>query len=208
MLIDLHCHSKYSNDNHLEPRDLISRALDLGLDGVCFTEHHSMEASKPVLRVELPPDFVVLRGVEVSTDCGHLLVYGVTDDSWNRWGRHNHLNLSQVIQRVHNLGGICVPAHPFRGWDSLGEKIYSFPHLDAVETHNGVNGSQQNDRAIQAAMKLGLPGVGGSDCHTIKQVGRAVTELRNPIQGMEDLLREIKAGNSRGLMGPDLLRSG
>lgn len=207
MLIDLHCHSKYSNDNHLEPRDLIARALQLGLDGVCFTEHHSMDASKPILRMDLPPDFIVLRGVEVSTDCGHLLVYGVTDDSWNRWGRNNYLNLSKVVERVHNTGGICIPAHPFRGWDSLGEKIYSFPELDAVETHNGMNGLQENDRAILAAMKLGLPAVGGSDCHTINQVGRAVTELRNPIRGMQDLLREIRAGNCRGLMGPNLPQS-
>ena len=42
MKIDLHRHSKYSNDNYLEPDDLIRQAIIMKLDGVCFTEHHSI----------------------------------------------------------------------------------------------------------------------------------------------------------------------
>jgi len=145
-----------------------------------------------------PRDFLVLRGIEVSTDCGHLLVFGVTDHSWNRWGRNNYLKVSQVVESVHLLGGICVAAHPFRGWESLDDKVYSLDGLDAIETHNGVNSSNQNQLAVEAAMKLGLPTIGGSDCHMIDQVGRAYTEFSNPITNISDLVREIKAGNCRG----------
>jgi histidinol phosphatase-like PHP family hydrolase len=35
MKIDLHCHSKYSGDSHLEPEDVIEQAIKLNLDGVC-----------------------------------------------------------------------------------------------------------------------------------------------------------------------------
>jgi histidinol phosphatase-like PHP family hydrolase len=42
MKIDLHCHSKYSGDNHLEPEDVIEEAIKLNLDGVCFAEHYTM----------------------------------------------------------------------------------------------------------------------------------------------------------------------
>jgi predicted metal-dependent phosphoesterase TrpH len=200
MLIDLHCHSKYSHDNHLEPEDLIDKAIEVGLHGVCFTEHYSFDSSRPIEGMRLPENFLVLRGVEVSTDCGHLLVYGVEDDSWNRWGRNNNLNLQKVIDRVQTLGGICVPAHPFRGWESLGDKVYSTAGLDAIDTHNGVNGRHQNQPAIEAAWKLGMAATGGSDCHQISQVGRAFTEFENPITSMRDLIREIKAGNCRGRM--------
>lgn len=198
MILDLHCHSKFSYDNHLEPEDLIQRAFELGLDGVCLTEHNSVDASRPVDRIIHPANFLVFRGVEVSTDQGHLLVYGVRDDSWNKWGRTMHFKLHEVVRRVHSLGGICVPAHPFRGWESLGETLFTFNGFDAIETHNGVNSSQQNQPAIKAALKLGLPSIGGSDCHYLYQVGRAFTQFDQTIETMEDLVREIKAGNCRG----------
>jgi predicted metal-dependent phosphoesterase TrpH len=200
MIIDLHCHSKFSQDNYLEPRDLIARAMELGLDGVCFTEHHSVSASLPVTMLRVPRPFVVLRGVEVSTDYGHVLVYGLENDGWNLWGRHNYLKLAKVMERVHVLGGICIPAHPFRGWESIGEKVYSVKGFAALETHNGGNLPHQNSPAIEAAVNLGLPSVGGSDCHRVEDVGRSVTEFSNPIRNMDDLIREIRAGNCRGVM--------
>jgi len=199
MIIDLHCHTKYSQDNRLEPEDLIGRAIELGLDGVCLTEHHSMACSQPITRVRVPEGFLVLRGVEVSTDCGHLLVYGVEDDAWNRWGRNNHLKLASVVESVHELGGVCIPAHPFRGWESMGQLVFTFEGFDGIETHNGTNGPHQNELAIHAALKLGLPSLGGSDCHYLDRVGHAYTEFVHPVRNMKDLVREIKAGNCRGV---------
>lgn len=198
MLIDLHCHSLYSHDNHLEPEVLIRRAHELGLNGVCFTEHHSVQSSWPVDRLRRPENFLVFRGVEISTDEGHLLVYGIGDDSWNRWGRNNFLRLAKVVESVHALGGICIPAHPFRGWESLGEKIFSFTGFDGIETHNGVNSLSQNLQAVEAALKVGLPSIGGSDCHRSDQVGKAFTEFDNRFDTVEEMIEEIKAGNCRG----------
>ena len=73
MKIDLHCHSKYSADNFLEPEELIGQAIKINLDGVCFTEHHSMIPLWPLERIRIPEGFYVFRGVEISTDHGHLL---------------------------------------------------------------------------------------------------------------------------------------
>jgi predicted metal-dependent phosphoesterase TrpH len=199
MILDLHCHSKYSRDNHLEPEDLIERSIKLGLDGICLTEHYSFESSWPVTRLKIPDGFLLLRGVEVSTDCGHLLVYGVQDDSWNQWGNDRHLPLTKVVETVHRHGGICVPAHPFRGWESLGEKVFTLDGFDAIETHNGNNAPHQNLQAILASRKLGLPSIGGSDCHHLDRVGIAYTEFSATIADMADLVREVKAGNCRGM---------
>ena len=96
----------------LEPLDLIRRARALGLDGVVITEHYSYEASAPVEQVGRDEGFLVLRGVEIATDRGHLLAYGVEDDGWNIWGRDSYLPLEEVIERINDLGGICAPAHP------------------------------------------------------------------------------------------------
>jgi predicted metal-dependent phosphoesterase TrpH len=199
MIIDLHCHTKYSRDCYLEPLDLIKRARQLGLDGVCITEHYSYALSRAVTDEGQGDGLVILRGLEISTNMGHLLAYGVKDDSWNTWTRDNYLDIGEVIRNVHLRGGICVPAHPFRGWDSLGDAIFTLDGLDAVETHNGSNGSDANEKAIHAASRLSLPSIGGSDCHSIEQVGRACTEFPNPIQTIDDMIGEIRKGNCRGV---------
>jgi predicted metal-dependent phosphoesterase TrpH len=198
MKIDLHCHSTYSGDSFLEPEALVERALELGLQGVCLTEHHSYEASAPAEQVDLPAGFVLLRGVEISTAAGHLLAYGLQDDRWNRWSQNNYLDLDGVIEQVHAHGGICVPAHPFRGGDSMGWQLFERNGFDAVESHNGRNQAEMNTLAVNAATKLGLPMVGGSDCHHVSEVGRAFTVFDAAVRTIDDVVESIRSGACRG----------
>jgi predicted metal-dependent phosphoesterase TrpH len=200
MWIDTHCHTKHSYDNWLEPLDLIRRAKALGLDGVCITEHYSYEASEPVERIGREEGLLVLRGVEIATDRGHLLAYGVVDDSWNVWNRDSYLPLVEVIERINSLGGICVPAHPFReiGLSSLLEGLLELQGIAAVESHNGGNSDSDNDLAITASAHLGLPTLGGSDCHKVVAVGRCATEFSQPVHDMDSFIAAVKAGACRG----------
>lgn len=204
MWIDTHCHTKYSYDNWLEPLDLIRRAKALGLDGAVITEHYSYEASAPVERVGRDEGFLILRGVEIATDKGHLLAYGVTDDGWNIWGRDSYLPLEEVIERVNELGGICAPAHPFRnvGLASLMDALLELKDIAAVESHNGVNTESDNDLAISASSHLGLPTLGGSDCHKTVAVGRCATEFSQPVHDMASFIAAVKAGACRGAYYP------
>ncbi len=204
MWIDCHCHTRYSNDNYLEPLDLVCRARALGLDGVVITEHHSVVASEPVERIGREEGLMVLRGVEISTDRGHLLAFGIEDDAWNVWGRNNYIPLQPVIERINGLGGICVPAHPFReiGLASLLEGLLDLQDIVAVETHNGGNLETDNDLAITAAGHMRLPGLGGSDCHKVEAVGRCATEFTQPVADMASFIAAIRAGACRGAYFP------
>jgi len=78
---------------------------------------------------------MVLRGVEISTDRGHLLAFGVEDDGWNVWSRNNYLPLEGVIARIAALGGVSVPAHPFReiGLASLLDGLLDLAGIAGVE---------------------------------------------------------------------------
>ncbi len=198
MKIDLHCHSKYSNDNHLEPEVIIEKAYEMGLDGVCFTEHYSVDASMAVISLDSPNGFKIFRGVEISTDKGHLLAYGLEDDSWNTWGRNFGLNLHAVLDAVHKLGGVCAAAHPFRDRESLGVNLFSIGKFDAIETHNGSNPPSQNMEAIEASMKLSVPSIGGSDCHKKERVGWAYTEFERNVESIHEIVTEIVAGRCKG----------
>ena len=205
MWIDTHCHTKYSYDNWLEPLDLIRRAKALGLDGAVITEHYSYEASAPVEQVGRDEGFLILRGVEIATDKGHLLAYGVEDDGWNIWGRDSYLPLEEVIERINDLGGICAPAHPFRhvGLASLMEGLLELKDIVAVESHNGVNVESDNELAMQAAAALELPTLGGSDCHKTVAVGRCATDFSQPVHDMASFIAAVKAGACRGAYYPN-----
>ncbi len=200
MKIDLHCHTKHSGDNYLEPEELIEQALKMNLDGVCITEHSSLLDSWVLEKIKIPEGFYVFRGVELYTSHGHLLVYGLKEDSWDAWYSHNYLDLFHVLEKVHKHGGICVPAHPFRGWDSFAENVLKIDGLDAIETHNGLDGEEKNRKAIHIASIRNLPSIGGSDCHSKEQVGRAFTEFKNPVHTIDQLVEEIKKGNCKGMM--------
>jgi len=200
MWIDCHCHTRYSYDNWLEPVSLVRRARSLGLDAVVITEHYSYEASEPVAAVGRDEGFLVMRGVEIATDAGHVLAYGVEDDGWNVWGQNQYLPLHAVIERIAGLGGICVPAHPFReiGLASLMERILDVQGFAAVETHNGGNSDDDNSLALHAAGTLGLPTLGGSDCHKVAAVGRCATEFTQPVSDMAGFIAAVRAGACRG----------
>lgn len=208
MWIDTHCHTKYSYDNWLEPVNLIRRAKFLGIDAVCITEHYSYDASEPVEQVGHDEGLLVLRGVEIATDRGHLLAYGVEDDGWNLWGHDNYLPLERVIERINALGGICVPAHPYRqvGLASLLDGLHDLEGIAAVESHNGNNCEDDNQLAIQAATQRGLPTLGGSDCHKTEAVGRCATEFLEPVSCMADFIAAVRSGRCRGAYFPGYTR--
>jgi len=63
MRIDLHCHTKYSYDCYLEPVDLIKRAKELNLDGICITEHNSFILSRHIENINQGNDFLIFRGL-------------------------------------------------------------------------------------------------------------------------------------------------
>ena len=210
MWIDTHCHTRYSHDNWLEPVDLIRRAKVLGIDAVCITEHHSYEASEPIEKVGREEGMLVLRGVEISTDHGDVLAYGVQDDSWNTWGRDNYLPLIEVLDRIRSLGAIAVPAHPFRkvGLASFLGEVLAVQGITAIESHNGGNCGDDNELAIMAATQMALPTLGGSDCHRTVEVGRCATEFSVPVTCMAEFIAAIRAGFCRGAYFPGYLAEG
>jgi predicted metal-dependent phosphoesterase TrpH len=149
-------------------------------------------------KIKISEGFYVFRGVELYTSYGHLLAYGLKEDSWDSWYSHSYLDLFRVLENVHRHGGICVPAHPFRGWDSFGENVLKLDRMDAIETHNGLDGEEKNRKATHMAIIKNLPSIGGSDCHQKAQVGRAFTGFKNPVHTMDELIEEIRKGNCKG----------
>jgi predicted metal-dependent phosphoesterase TrpH len=194
--IDLHVHSKYSTDNDSDPEETVLRAIELGLQGIAFTEHYYYEASEPVefLRDKYRDSIMIFRGVEFSTAEGHCLVFGADTDSLGI----KYAPLAEVIRFVNKAGGVVIPSHPYRPGTSLGDLVRSVKGITGLEGCNGANMHAYNVKAIETAKALSLPYTGGSDAHAPQEVGSCFTEFDDVVtyESFVDLLR---AGNYRGI---------
>ena len=203
MLIDLHTHTfPLSDDSFLKPDELVEQAKAVGLDGVCLTEHDFVWEPAKARELAQRHNFVVIPGIEVNTEDGHMLVFGL--DRYV-YGMHRMRELAKLVEQA---GGVIIAAHPYRRlmpfypaddelW-SLGlERAAASPafqHVCALEAINGHGSQHENLFAWQLCARLGLPGIGGSDAHHVREVGICATRFQQPIADVGDLVRELKAG--------------
>jgi predicted metal-dependent phosphoesterase TrpH len=194
--IDLHVHSRNSGDNDADPEETVGRAIELGLDGIAFTEHYSYEASEPAerLREKYRGAIMIFRGVEFSAAEGHCLVFGADTDKL----AIKYAPFADVVRAVAEAGGVVVPSHPYRGANSLGELITRVPGICGVEGYNGCNMHAMNAKAIEAAGMLKLPYTGGSDAHLPREVGSCYTEFDGPVM-YDTFVACLRAGRFRGV---------
>ena len=172
------------------------RAVELGLDGIAFTEHYSFGASEPVeaLKEKYRDAIIVFRGVEFSADEGHCLIFGADTDRL----LSPHAPIEEVLKVVTKAGGVVIPSHPYRRGNSLGEIVRTLPGLCAIEGYNGANMSAFNEKAVETAQGLGIPFTGGSDAHEPKEVGSCFTEFRGRIDH-GNFIDLLKGGDYRGV---------
>ena len=71
-------------------------------------------------------------------------------------------------------------------------KIFKF--TEGIEICSGRQTASENDFSSQVCQKLNLKGIGGSDAHSIKQIGTCITTFENEIKDEADLIRELRMG--------------
>ncbi len=203
MLIDLHTHTQpLSHDSDLAPDDLIEDAKAAGLDAVCLTEHDFVWDPEQLRQLARRHAFTVLHGMEVNTDDGHFLAFGL--DRYV-YGMHRTAELARLVDEA---GGALVAAHPYRrqlpfelrdegDWTEPLERAVANPayrHVCAIETLNGRGSERENAFSQALGERLGLPAVAASDAHQRSDVGRCATAFQRDIADVRDLVRELKAG--------------
>lgn len=207
MIIDLHTHTFPSSDDSFQDVDtLIQRAREVGLDGICLTEHDRFWDPGEVAELSRRHRFLVLPGCEVTTEEGHLLVFGL-----HRYifGMHR---ARFVWALAREQGAAVVLAHPYRRnflpqearspeaeegmlRRTLAMEVFSL--VDAVEVANGRGTPRENAFSREVGRRLGLPGTGASDAHRPQDLGTWATEFLSPIDDLDDLVRELRAGRFR-----------
>ena len=204
MLIDIHTHTyPTSDDSILTPEELIGKAKRIGLDGVCITDHDRFWDPEDIHALSRKHDYLVLPGCEVTTEEGHILVYGLQEYIF---GMHK---ASYVKELVDDAGGAMVVAHPYRRFyrkqahtsDAAYQEMLTrasrnkvFDFVDAVEIFNGRGSDEENHFAGDLADSFGLGATGASDAHSLEQVGTYATRFQQPVRDLDDFIAELKAG--------------
>lgn len=205
MILDLHVHSRFSLDSRVSPEEyveyLVAMRSRFEIDGLVFCEHRRYVGDFDYQALSEKFGVVVLAGAEAETRWGHLLVFS-SDDAWMRGVNFEQkFDPVELVRELEAHQGIAIPAHPFRGMFALGmgECVLELPYLYALETINGANQIEENEKAIQLAEKLGLAQVGGSDAHFLEELGLGLTEFEREVRTIQDLIQEIKAHRVRPL---------
>lgn len=200
MILDLHTHSIKSDDGRAKVANYCQwiRTRNVPIDGFVLTEHRQFDDESDYGELAREFGITILKGSEVETDYGHVLVFGV-----NRALRESfdfgdiRLPLARVLEACDRHGAVAVPCHPGRA------RVGMCAHVDVrgvpagvriVETFNGGSREGEDEAASAMAAEQGYLGIGGSDAHIVSHIGRCATRFRAAIANEAALVEALNAG--------------
>lgn len=186
--LDLHIHSVRSPDGCMELEEIVERAREAGLQGVAVCDHDLTMETVPEF-----PDFLVIPGVEVSTDRGHLLGLFVTKGIESR-------RAEEAVEEIHRQGGLAVLAHPFERRRDGDHILPVASRLDGLEVWNSRadrKHRQANAMAEAFAREHGLAPFAGSDAHVPQEVGNGVIRVEAEALTPEAVREALRRGTGQ-----------
>ncbi len=189
MIVDLHIHTYFSACSVIEIPQLLRKAREIGLDGICITDHDTIASKFIVENCAVKTGISVIIGMEYTTTRGDFLVFGPVEQI------PQNLEASGLYRWLQKEGGIAIPAHPFRTSRPADVSILQLSEI--IEGVNGRNSQSENEACKDWVKRQGngIKEIGGSDAHTIEEIGKVVTVFENSIYTSQDLIRELKGGN-------------
>lgn len=180
--VEFHCHTAVSIDSSNRIDRLLKTARERGIGRLCITDHNTI---RPAIKAQALDEQLVVVGEEIRTTEGELLAYFVT-----REVKPDQSPL-RTIELLKEQNAFISVAHPFdrrrHHWsvETLNEIL---PFLDGVEIFNSRSfDSSANSKAADYALKNNLPGMVGSDAHSLVELGLA--GMRLPMFNTADELR-------------------
>ena len=164
--LDLHVHSQRSPDGIMTMEEIASLAKARGLNGAAICDHDLALLDPPEM-----DDFLIIPGIEVSTQFGHLLGLFITAPVETR-------DFFEAVDVIHAQGGLAVLAHPFEHSRDGSRLAPAVSRLDGIEVWNSRADRKIHDAnalALSFAQVCRLRPFGGSDAHCPQEVGNGFT---------------------------------
>jgi predicted metal-dependent phosphoesterase TrpH len=209
--LDTHVHTVYSGHSTIRPLARIMResynsvervyrsAHDRGMDLVAITDHDTIDG---VLTIAHRPDVIIgcevtgvfpADGVRV-----HLGVLGVTEAQFREIQRlrTDVRELLPYLRQERIFTSINHVASRINGHITAAHIAALLPWVDGLEVRNGSRLSSQNRTALALATANRKTGVGGSDSHTARGIGRTWVEVPDATT-RDQFLDGLRAGRVR-----------
>ncbi len=191
-VVDLHFHSHFS-DGADAVADIAQRARQLGI-GVAITDHNTIDGA---VALDSHADVLSIPGIEVTSREGaHVLLYFYQVDDLKAFYAADvkphmgptlmsslALDVEAIIRRARKYNSVVVFPHPYSA-TFTGICNHSFSDLqlhrllgmaDGVEVINSENLKRWNLKSALLGFNLDRAITGGSDGHSVQQLGAAVT---------------------------------
>jgi predicted metal-dependent phosphoesterase TrpH len=195
MRFDLHVHTRISPCSDLEPEEVLRHARSLGLDGVCITDHDTMAIAAHLTEGVQEDGLVVVFGMEYATLDGDFLLFGPFEEL------EPGLPAVEILPLVNAMGGVAVAAHPFRLNRMVSEFVLREGLCVHVEAVNGRNSGWENRQVELWRERYRFFECGGSDAHTLEELGRVTTRFSMQVTSRADLIATLKDGFCSPAMG-------
>jgi predicted metal-dependent phosphoesterase TrpH len=173
--VDLHLHTSEDPSDWIRhtAADLIDRAVELGYQALAITLHDAQLEDARVRDRARDRGITLIPGVERTIQGRHVLLLNFP--AAESMAVSSFADLARAKRRS---GGLVIAPHPFfPGRSCLQDALDRHAGLfDAVEwSYFWTRAVDFNSRAAQWAAARGLPVVGNSDMHDIRQIGRTFT---------------------------------
>jgi hypothetical protein len=211
---NLHAHTVHS-DGANSVAEMAAEHRRCGLDFGAMTDHNLVN---PELALGAAPDFLWIPGEEVTTQWGHLNVWGLDPGDWLDFRCADLAGMERIIAAARARGAVTSINHPKE--DGPDWRFGAFPDTDAFE-------AWQAPWFLSNYVTLGLwedllrqgrrpTAVGGSDLHRVSTpehpypylIGNPTTWVYAEALSIPAILAGIRAGHvfvSAAPEGPQLL---
>lgn len=205
---DMHIHTKYS-DCFSRIQSVIKMARKKGLTGIAITDHNTIKGAESIWNEK--KEILIIPGIEVGCFEGsHMLLYFHSLDELKEFYEKNIKNkvlknpclltkvsIYDLIDKIKNYNCLLSAAHPFeKGCIGLYNSINNrrigkdiIKKINTFEVICGENTKDANVNAIAEAIKLKKNFTAGSDAHSVREIGCAITAAKT--QNIDAFLKSI-----------------
>jgi len=183
--LDLHVHTRCSDDATTDPEVIAETVKKRGLHGVAVTEHDRPSSYRS-------GEIFVIPGIEVSSREGHVI--GLGADKTVPKG----LTVERTIELLRQQNSVVIVPHPYDLSSPSVDPLRLKVRIDGIETVNSgtIPFRLAKMKAEKAAKILGVSMVAGSDSHIPSTIGDAYTLIEVSSASVEDILESIRSGRT------------
>lgn len=193
MKIDLHVHTKWSEDAINSPEWMMRILKKRGLDGLAVTDHNTTRSWKPTQEAAKKHSLQLVLGEEIKVYDNEKLSGEVLALFLNEEIKKG--DPMEVIDQIRQQDGVVAISHPFDSTKGFRDIERFLPKIDAIESFNArLLSPIPNKIARVFAARKGLGMTGGSDAHIPMEVGMGYTVAE--VSDLEEFRKALRKGKT------------